>query len=84
MQNKNYITMSATFILDNEITLIFRNVSLTFFTAVNIANINTLFNTKWYMYGVYDTLELLGEKYVITTKTKKKVELVRYIENSNK
>jgi len=81
---KNYITMSATFVLDNEITLIFRNVSLGFFAAINVQNINILFNSKWYMYGVYDTLELIGEKYVITNKTKKKVELVRYIENSNK
>lgn len=81
---RNYITMSATFILDNEITLIFRNVSLNFFSAVNVTSINNLFNNKWYMYGAYDTLSLLNEKYVIITKTKKKVELVRYIENSNK
>lgn len=79
MDNK-YITMSATFVLDNEITLIFKNVSLGFFAAVNIQNIDRLFNCKWYLYGIYDTLELLGEKYVITNKTKKKVEVVRYIE----
>jgi hypothetical protein len=32
------------------------------------------------MYGIYDTVVLLNEKYVIITKTKKKIELVRYIE----
>lgn len=83
MDNK-FITISATFVLDNEITLIFRNVSLSFFTAINIQNLDRLFNHKWYMLGIFDTLELLGEKYVITNKTKKKVELVRYIESGNK
>lgn len=81
---KSYITLSATFVLDNEITLIFKNVSLNFFTQVNIKTLDHLFNNKWYMFGIYDTLEILSEKYVITNKTKKKIELIRYIENSNK
>lgn len=84
MQNKNYISINITFILDNQITLIFKNVSLAFLTTMNIQNIDKLFNNKWYMYGNYDTLEILGEKYVITSSTKKKVELIRYIENGNK
>ncbi|MDV3426682.1 MAG: hypothetical protein LIR50_05765 [Bacillota bacterium] len=81
---KSFITMGATFTLDNEVTLIFKNVSLNFFAAINIQNLDLLFNTKFYMYGIYDTVELLNEKYVIVTKTKKKVELVRYLEHSNK
>jgi hypothetical protein len=80
MQDNNFITMNTTFILDNEITLIFKNVSLNFLSQVNIQNLDLIFNTKWYMHGLYDTVVLLNEKYVITTKTKKKIELVRYIE----
>lgn len=82
--NNNFITMATIFTLDNEITLTFKNVSLSFFATVSVENIDKLFNTKFYMFGIFDTIELLGEKYVITNKTKKKVELVRYIEHSNK
>jgi hypothetical protein len=80
---KTYITMTATFALSDELTLIFKNASLDFFDAVDVQSINELFNIKWYMYGAYDVVTVFNEKYVITVKTKKKVELVRYIESSN-
>jgi hypothetical protein len=80
---KTYITMTATFALSDELTLLFKNASLDFFDAVDVQSINELFNIKWYMYGAYDVVTVFNEKYVITVKTKKKVELVRYIESSN-
>lgn len=32
---------------------------------------------KWYMYGLYDLVEIFEEKWLITNKTKKKVTLVK-------
>jgi TRAP-type mannitol/chloroaromatic compound transport system permease small subunit len=36
-----------------------------------------ILETKWYMYGIYDKCNVLGSEYTITSKTKKKIELVR-------
>jgi hypothetical protein len=79
-----YISINATFILDNEIQLIFKNIPFDAFEVINTENISELFQHKWYMHDLYDTVNLLGSKYVIVGKTKKKVELVRYNEKVNK
>lgn len=83
MSNKNYsefLSINTTFILENEIQLIFKNISFEAFKLINESNVAELFQHKWYMHGIYDVVTLLGSKYVIISKTKKKVELVRYRE----
>ena len=32
---------------------------------------------KWYMYGLYDLVEIFDENWLITNKTKKKIVLVK-------
>lgn len=32
---------------------------------------------KWYMFGLYDLVEIFEEKWLITNKTKKKITLVK-------
>jgi hypothetical protein len=64
--------------LSDEIELTLRNFNIDTLKEMNRENVFGLLVHKWYMYGVYDTIGILGEKYVISKKTKKKIELIKY------
>jgi hypothetical protein len=71
------LTVNANFIVDNEIEMIIKNISIDTLSKLNKDEIIKMLFFKWYMYGNFDKVSLLNEEYLILNKTKKKVELVR-------
>jgi hypothetical protein len=80
---ENKLIINTTFILDNEIEVTIKNINIEELSKLNNGVIlELIMDTKWYMYGNYDVVQILNNSYVITNKTKKKIELIRY--NSKK
>jgi hypothetical protein len=71
------LTVNANFIIDNEIEMTIKNISIDTLSKLNKDEIIKMLFFKWYMYGNFDKVSLLNEEYLILNKTKKKVELVR-------
>lgn len=77
MENK--LIINTSFILDNEVEVTVRNIDINEFDELNKEEIiRIILETKWYMYGNYDVINIFNDDYVILNKTKKKVELARY------
>jgi len=73
------LVINTSFILDNEVEITIKNINIDTLSKLNNDEIlKLMMDTKWYMFGIYDVVDCLGEKYVITSKTKKKIELVRF------
>lgn len=74
------IYINVGFKIDDDITFEFYN-----FPSDKLAQIGNreedisikLKEVKWYMYGLYDLVEIFEENWLITNKTKKKVTLVK-------
>lgn len=73
------LTVNTTFILDNDVEVTIKNINVSTLNKLNTDEIiKMILETKWYMYGNYDKILILNEEYVIVSKTKKKIELVRF------
>ena len=73
------LTVNTTFILDNDVEVTIKNINVSTLNKLNTDEIiKMILATKWYMYGNYDKILILNEEYVIVSKTKKKIELVRF------
>ena len=76
---ENKLIINTSFILDNEVEVTVRNIDINAFDELNKEEIiRIILETKWYMYGNYDVINIFNNDYVILNKTKKKVELARY------
>jgi Mlc titration factor MtfA (ptsG expression regulator) len=72
------LVINTTFILDNDAEVTIKNINITTLNKLNNADILAIIqDTKWYLYGNYDKISLFSEEYLIVSKTKKKIELVR-------
>lgn len=77
------LVINTSFILDNEVEITIKNINIDTLNKLNNDEIlNLMMDTKWYMYGIYDKCMLLSEEYIIISKTKKKIELVRFNKES--
>lgn len=73
------LVINTSFILDNEVEITIKNINIDTLSKLNNDEIlKLMMETKWYMFGIYDKCIILDEEYIITSKTKKKIELVRY------
>lgn len=61
----------------NTVTL--KNIDLDMLSKFSDNNsvIDIVCKFEWYMYGVYDIVEIHGYKFIIVSKTKTKVDLVK-------
>ena len=64
---------------NDDVTVILKNVDLEMLSRLNdkILILEDILFGKWYMHGVYDVVDVMGYKFVIVNKTKKKVEMIR-------
>jgi Mlc titration factor MtfA (ptsG expression regulator) len=76
------LIVNASFILDNENEIAIKNINIDTLNKLNRDEILKIMFFKWYMYGNFDKIDLLGEEYIITNKTKKKIDLVRFNKNN--
>jgi hypothetical protein len=72
------LVINTSFILDNDVELTIKNINIDTLNKLNKDGIIDLIMFKWYMYGNFDLIDINNEQYVIVSKTKKKIELVRY------
>ena len=73
------LVVNTSFILDNEVEITIKNININTLNKLNNVEIlKLMMDTKWYMFGIYDKCIINDEEYVITSKTKKKIELVRF------
>jgi hypothetical protein len=80
MDNKDLdykLVVNTTFILDGDVEITIKNINIDELNKLTKDKIIEIMMYKWYMYGVYDKCMILDEEYLITSKTKKKIELVR-------
>lgn len=72
------LIVNTNFILDNDVEVIIKNINISTLNKLNQDEIlRLILETKWYMYGNYDKIIVLNEEYIIASKTKKKIELIR-------
>lgn len=72
------LIVNTNFILDNDVEVIIKNINISTLNKLNQDEIlRLILETKWYMYGNYDKIIVLNEEYIIVSKTKKKIELIR-------
>lgn len=79
MEDDSKLIINTSFMLDNDVEVTIKNINIEELSKLNKDIIlDLILVTKWYMYGNYDTINILNSDYVIINKTKKKIELVRY------
>jgi hypothetical protein len=79
------LIINTTFILDSDVEITIKNINIDTLNKLNNDDIlRLILETKWYMYGIYDKCNVLDAEYTITSKTKKKIELVRTNVEKNK
>jgi TRAP-type mannitol/chloroaromatic compound transport system permease small subunit len=77
-EGESKLIINTTFILDSDVEITIKNINIETLNKLNNSDIlRLILETKWYMYGIYDKCTVLSAEYTITSKTKKKIELVR-------
>lgn len=61
---------------DKELLVLFRNISLNFINQITKEqNIQTIMSTKFYLYGLYDKLQVLNNTFMVLKSTKKEYSI---------
>lgn len=73
------LIINTSFLIDDEMEITFRNISIETLNKMNKVDLIKILmiDTKWYMFGVYDKIVIQDVEYIIVSKTKKKIELVK-------
>ncbi|NFT08123.1 hypothetical protein FDF26_13825 [Clostridium botulinum] len=74
------LIINTSFLINESLEISVKNIEIG--TLNNLTKLNILktilLDVKWYMYGIYDKIQIEGINYIITNKTKKKIEIARY------
>lgn len=73
------LIINTSFLIDEEMEITFKNINIETLNKINKTKLiqNLMIDIKWYMFGMYDKITIDDIEYVIISKTKKKIELVR-------
>lgn len=83
LEETTSLITNISFLIDEEIEITFKNIEIETLNKITKGGLirTLMIETKWYMYGVYDKIEIDEVVYVIVSKTKRKIELLRMNEN---
>ena len=83
LEETTSLITNISFLIDEKIENTFKNIEIETLNKITKGGLirTLMIETKWYMYGVYDKIEIDEVVYVIISKTKRKIELVRMNEN---
>lgn len=64
---------------NDDMTVTLKNIDLEMISKLNNKSeiLTNILYSQWYMYGLYDVIDVLGYKFILVSKTKTKVELVK-------
>lgn len=73
------LIINTSFLIDEELEITFKNINIETLNKINKTKLiqNLMIDIKWYMFEMYDKITIDDIEYVIISKTKKKIELVR-------
>lgn len=79
LEETTSLITNISFLIDEEIEITFKNIEIETLNKITKGGLirTLMIETKWYMYGVYDKIEIDEVVYVIVSKTKRKIELLR-------
>lgn len=79
MEDDNLLLYTDIKFQNDDISVTLKNIDLEMFKVLNdkLSIITNIIDYQWYMYGLYDIINLCGYNFTIVSKTKTKVELIR-------